>query len=234
MFEPNYNSYYKEYANKSLDWLPMDTKELYEKNLKEKYQLLKQHDWIDKSFTYKFNSHGFRCEEFTNKPTIMVLGCSFTCGIGLPIEFIWPELISKNLNMHCANLGIGGGSNDTAFRLCNGWIDVIRPQVVILLRTNPDRLELLNSTTIENLSLLWEELITGYSSFLKKWTIDYNNIYFNDLKNQIAIQNICVTRNIKFLSLRFNQIPRADLARDLCHRGIKSNKLFAEYVLTKI
>ena len=99
MFEPNYNSYYKEYANKSLDWLPMDTKELYEKNLKEKYQLLKQHDWIDKSFTYKFNSHGFRCEEFTNKPTIMVLGCSFTCGIGLPIEFIWPELISKNLNL---------------------------------------------------------------------------------------------------------------------------------------
>ena len=231
MFEPNYNSYYKEYANKSLDWLTMDTKELYEKNLKEKYQLLKQHDWIDKSFTYKFNSHGFRCEEFTNKPTIMVLGCSFTCGIGLPIEFIWPELISKNLNMHCANLGIGGGSNDTAFRLCNGWIDVIRPQVVILLRAPPDRLELLSSTTMQNLSLAWEEQT---DTFLRDWIMDDNNSYFNDLKNRVAIQNICATRNIKFLSLEGNQMPLKDLARDLSHYGIKSNKLFAEYVLTKI
>jgi len=231
MFKPNYNSFYKEHANKSLDWLPMDTKELYEKNLKEKYQLLKQHDWIDKSFTYKFNSHGFRCNEFTDKPTIMFLGCSFTCGIGLPIEFIWPELLSKNLNMHCANLGIGGGSNDAAFRLCNGWIDIINPQLVILLPPPPDRLELLNSTTINNLSLSWEQ---STDSFLKEWIMDDNNSYFNNLKNKLAIQNICVTRNIKFLALEFGQMHSVDLARDLSHSGIKSNKIFAEHILTKL
>jgi len=231
MFKPNYDSIYKIYANQSIDWLRMDTKELYEKNLKEKYQLLKQHDWIDKSFTYKFNSHGFRCDEFTDKPTIMFLGASVTCGIGLPIEFIWPEVVSKNLNMHCANLGIGAGSNDSAFRLCNGWIDIINPQLVILLPPPPDRLELLNSTVINNVCLSWD---TPNNTFLKEWIMDDNNSYFNNLKNKLAIQHICATRNIKFLSVEFGSPYSIDLARDLCHGGIQSNKIFAEHVLTKL
>ena len=246
MFKPNHNSHYKFYANKTLDWLPIDTKELYEKNLKDKYQLLKDNNWIDKSFTYKFNSYGFRCDEFTDKPTIMFLGCSNTCGIGLPIENIWPELVSKNLNMHCANLGQGGGSNDTAFRLCHGWIDIINPQIVVLLNPPGIRLEIIDAVVMRHLTPTWiHNTVTHYQSFLKDWSRDDNNNYFNTLKNKLAIENLCKARNVKFVFLESDELIQMqmdlskslgylDAARDLGHRGVLTHKKFTEYALTKI
>jgi hypothetical protein len=242
-FKPNYNSYYKPYAN--LDWVSMDTKELYEKNLKEKYELLKLNNWIDNSFTYKFNSHGFRCKEFTDDPTIMFLGCSNTCGIGLPVESIWPELVAKQLNMHCANLGIGGGSHDTAFRLCHGWIDIIKPQIVILLDPPGIRLELIYDVNSHEKSVIMSPSWTNYEGpnknqifFLRKWCIDDNNAYFNRLKNTLAIENLCISKNIKFINFTINEYHECaennDWARDLKHRGVKAHQKFSKYVLTKI
>jgi len=231
MFKPNYDSFYKKYTNQSLDWLPMDTKALYEKNLKEKYQLLKVNNWIDKSFTYKFNSHGFRCEEFTNDPSIMFLGCSFTCGIGLPIETIWPELVSKHLNMRCANLGQGGGSNDTMFRLCHGWIDIVNPKIVFVLNPPGIRFEIVDESNIDSLSIAWGY---KYRTFLSDWSKDDNNNYFNNLKNNLAIENLCKARNIKYVLLDCNQFPKIDAARDLSHAGVLSNKKFTEYAINQI
>jgi hypothetical protein len=236
MFKPNYNStyYHKDLANKSVDWLPMDTKQLYEKNLKENYQLLKVNNWIDKSFTYKFNSHGFRCEEFTDEPSIMFIGCSNTIGIGLPIETIWPELVSKELNMHCVNLGIGGGSPDTAFRICHGWLDIVKPEIVIFTEPPGTRIELVNANEINNILMNNIE----HCSFLKDWIIDDNNVYFNRLKNKLAIENLCINRNIKYLYFDSKTFYRThsnrDYARDLTHSGVNSHKLFSEFVLSKI
>ena len=234
MFKPNHDSFYKTYANQTLDWLTMDTEDLYKKNLKENYNLLKINGWLDHTFTYKFNSHGFRCDEFSTASTIMFLGCSNTCGIGLPLDSIWPELVSKKLSMRCANLGIGGASNDAAFRLCNGWVDRINPQILIFLRAGSHRLELLDSTTISNLCLTWNNIDNTIHKFLKKWTIDDNNSYFNELKNYLAIQHICASRNIKFLSLDSTQMYHVDKARDLAHWGKNSNKIFADTVLSKL
>jgi len=231
-FKPNYDSHYKMHANKSIDWLRMDTKELYEKNLKENYNLLKKNNWIDKSFTYKFNSHGFRCEEFTTDPTIMFLGCSFTCGIGLPIENIWPEIVSNKLNMRCANLGQGAGSNDTAFRLCHGWIDNIKPKIVVLLNPPGIRLEMIDACFMRHLSP--SHVNSTYHVFLKDWARDDNNSYFNSLKNTLAIENLCRARDIKFIILETNAFIRNDFARDLAHFGVLSNSKFAEYVISRL
>jgi len=250
MFKPNYDSFYKRHANQSKEWLQADRKELYELNLKTNYDLLKNNNWIDNSFTYKFNSHGFRCEEFTNDPTIMFLGCSFTCGIGLPVDNIWPELLSKKLNMRCANLGIGGSSIDTAFRLCHGWIDIINPQLVVLLEPPGVRLELVYDDTIVNLNAGITVFENGFLAsknlqspnhnnhqiFIKEWSIDDNNDYFNKIKNKLAIESICSARNIKYLSISFSELfkRKVDQARDLSHYGVMSNQLFSDYVLTKI
>jgi len=237
-FKPNYNSHYKKYANQSLDWLTMDTQILYEKHLKLNYSMLLKNNWIDyKSFTYKFNSHGFRCNEFNDSPTIMFIGCSNTCGVGLPIETIWPELVSKNLNMQCANLGQAGGSNDTAFRLCHGWIDKIQPKIVVLLNPPGVRLEIVtNKHNIRHLNPQWGNDLEDYP-FLKEWCMDNNNNYFNILKNTLAIENVCKSKNIKFVCFTLKEwwsIRKPDLARDLTHAGIVSNHNFAEYALTKI
>jgi hypothetical protein len=236
MFTPNSDSYYKHFANQSLDWLPMDTEDLYNKNLKENYESLKTYNWVNRKFTYDFNSHGFRCEEFTDDPTIMFLGCSNTCGIGLPINSIWPEIVSRNLNMHCANLGMGGASNDTTFRMCHEWLDKINPKMVILNCPPTPRTELAILNEYQFLSINQTATPKILNAFVDAWVSDENNIYFNQLKNSLAIEHLCVQRKIQFLKftyLEFNSFF-IDYARDLTHLGEKSNQNFAEHVLSKI
>ena len=236
--ELNYNSYYKDYANKIINWLPMDTEDLYKQNLKNRYTDLQQYNWIDQQFTYTFNSHGFRCDEFTNDPTVMFLGCSLTCGVGLPQHTTWPELAAKQLGMQCANLGIGASSTDTAFRLCLGWLDRIKPKILIFAPPHGHRAELLlPNDLIMNLSPQW---VDEYSHHLKIWSLDENNSEFNKLKNSIAIQHLCAVRNIKYV-----EVPAAttlltasginsDYARDLAHPGVNCNRVFSKLVLDQI
>ena len=234
----NYNSYYKAHAGKTLNWLPLDSEDLYNQNFKNRYTELKRYNWIDQQFNYTFNTHGFRCDEFTNDPTVMFLGCSLTCGVGLPLDTIWPELVAKQLGMQCANLGIGAGSNDTAFRLCLGWIDRINPKILVFASPHCARTELLlPNEQIVNLSPQW---VDEYSHHLKIWTLDDGNSAFNKLKNSIAIQHLCALRNIKYV-----EVPAAtklqiiagvnnDYARDLAHPGINCNRVFSKLVLDQI
>lgn len=56
---------------------------------------------------YSLNSYGYRCNEFQNQE-ILILGCSYTEGHGLPLELTWPYLISKKMNKDYINLAKGG------------------------------------------------------------------------------------------------------------------------------
>lgn len=58
---------------------------------------------------YIYNSHGYRCDEFDNQD-ILILGCSYTSGVALPVEKTWPYFLSKKMNMSYANLAKGGDS----------------------------------------------------------------------------------------------------------------------------
>jgi hypothetical protein len=230
----NYRSTYKRYSDISINWLPSDTEELYKKNLIEKKSLLEQNNWIDRKFTYTFNSEGFRSERFTNNPTAMFLGCSYTVGIGLPVEDIWPTLVAKHLNMSCANLGQGGASADTAFRLCLGWINKIKPKIVIFLQPPGIRWEILNYQKIEFLGASSSPHF-GYEQYMNDYWADENNHHFNTVKNTLAIQQLCADRNIKFI--KFDKFPnhdQKDLARDLAHAGVKTHQSFATQVCNKI
>lgn len=48
-------------------------------------------------FEYKFNSYGFRCDEFHEESElpIVFLGCSMTEGVGTPIEDSWPYMLCE-------------------------------------------------------------------------------------------------------------------------------------------
>jgi hypothetical protein len=231
----NYNSTDINFANSSMFWYGSDSKEVYTKNLKEKSALLKQYDWIDKSFDYSFNSNGFRCSEFTSDPTIMFLGGSTTCGTGLPVDATWPELVAKSLNMKCANLGQGGGSFDTAFRMCLGYIDKIKPKIVIFLQPGSFRWELISKDSIHFFGI-WtiDTTYKAYKNYMQEYMIDENNNYFNTYKNILAIESLCKERQIKFLNFEPTHLVKNDLARDLAHPGIRSNLQFANTVLSKL
>lgn len=77
-------------------------------------------EWENVDISYVYNSNGFRCPEFDsfkNQRVNLALGCSFTEGIGLPVEMTWPFLLSKQINEPVINLGIGGGNSDQVARV---------------------------------------------------------------------------------------------------------------------
>lgn len=232
---PNYNSFYKNLANQTLEWLPMDTAELYVKNLAHNREKLELNGWIDKKITYQFNSQGFRCAEFSEEPSIMCLGCSFTIGIGLPIETIWPELIAKQLKMQCANFGIGGSSPDTAFRLCHGYIDKIKPKIVIFMVPPSIRCEFVAENNISNIIVSTDD--KQHQDFFKLWASDDNNDYFNREKNILGIKMLCMERNIKFILTEAKELINLSShlrARDLVHRGADAHQNISKVLLERI
>lgn len=227
-FSPNYDSHYKKFAGQTVHWVSGDSEELYQKNLLTKYNLLEQHGWLGQTFTYSFNSLGFRCREFNNKPSLMTLGCSHTMGIGLPVDKIWPELLASKLNLQCANFGQAGASLDTAFRLCHGYIDRIQPQLVVLMTPPGERFEQISTDRIVNVNVQHDQ----WANFYREWCPDQNHYFFNYHKNTTAIAAMCQARSIKFLivdTMLF--LPKKLLARDLLHFGIDAHQKVVEKIL---
>ncbi len=228
------HSPYLEHANQTLDWLPMDTQELFNKNLDIKKHQLIENGWIDQKITYQFNQEGFRSDEFSDEEGIVFLGCSHTVGIGLPYTHTWPYIVSSNLKKKCYNLAIGGGSNDLAFRMAYNYIPKLKTSMVVFLITHNSRLEILGKNNQP-----YQFIGPGYSpfkgdKFYETWLMNEDNLNANLLKNLLAIENICNKNNVRFISIDQNEIPRLDLARDLAHRGTKSNLDFANYVSRKL
>ena len=225
---------YLEYCNKEINWLPADTEELYLKNLETNWGSLNVNGWIDDPhFTYKFNSHGFRSDEFNHEPSILFLGCSHTAGIGMPVEKTWTRIVAKELGLKCFNLGIGASSNDTAFRLGHHYIPQIKPKLVIFLSTDNARTELFSNDHIENWSI-WNQTYdpTRWGYYIENWILNDANSEMNFLKNKLALEHICNTNNIKFLHRKVGDVLyNLDLARDLMHYGVKSNKVCSQKIL---
>ena len=221
------HSPYHSFAGQTLHWLPMDTRELYEKNLKDNFIELEKYGWVNSSFTYNFNKSGFRCQEFNTSLSIVFLGASVTTGIGLPEECIWTTIVAKKLNLTPYNLGVGGAANDTSFRLAYYWLDKLKPHVVVNLQTFNHRTEIFTIKKFENNHELGE--------FEHCWTLSEINGNLNKLKNNLAIAKLCENLKIHYVSLEATDMePYKDLARDLYHPGKITNSDFADYVLSKI
>lgn len=222
-------------ANQELAWFGTDSEELYQKNLAENFEKLKQYNWIDQKIIYKFNRRGFRADEFTpSEKSVVFIGCSHTLGVGLPIESTWPYIISSELNLKNYNLGIPGASNDTAFRLANYFIPQLMPDVVIFLSSDRSRVELHTiNQQIKDINA-WNYQADYTKNFMKDWLSNDINTDMNYLKNTLAIKQICNEYNIKYLQEEFSNIPTLDKARDLQHFGITTNQHIAKMFLSRL
>jgi len=224
---------YSKYANRTFPWLSLDNKKTYAKNFATRYNELEKYDWLDKKIDYKFNSYGFRSDEFSSDSGMVSLGCSHTCGVGIPIENSWTSIVSNSLNLKNFNLGISGSSNDTAFRLAHNWLHQLRPKIVVHMATARHRFERHVQNKIQDHGP-WSDV-----SVWGEWALNQVNIDMNFLKNKLAIECICKNLKIKLVSIEHQSLNKTeiidqDLARDLAHGGIKTNQKIAEYILSKI
>jgi len=222
-------------ANQEILWHGTDSKELYQKNLSRNRSLLEQYNWIDQPITYKFNSHGFRADEFdSTNPGVVFIGCSHTLGVGLPVESTWAHIVSSKLKLKNYNLGVGGSSNDTAFRLLYHWIEQLKPSLVIFLSADPTRLELhIDDDQLYDLSV-WPIGFPMIDNFTKSWLSNDTNSNMNYLKNTLAIKQLCCEHNVKCVQETVSTICAIDKARDLQHYGEKTQRGIASMFLNRL
>jgi len=221
----------QKFATTELEWYPYDDEETYDQNLITRLDDLVRLNWVNRQIRYKFNSNGFRSEEFTDN-SVVFLGCSITFGIGLTSESIFPTIVADRMGLNCANLAISGSSNDTAFRIAEYWLREIKPVAVVLMSPDKSRLELLTTDVIN-----YRVNSTSLSDkFYQRWIMNEENSRLNQIKNQLAIKSLCQMQGIKFLNFNvetdFCYIDN-DFARDLSHPGIAGHIATAEKIINK-
>lgn len=230
-FDHNYECF----AGQEFTWHPFDSKERYEYNLKNDHTRLEKFGWLEnQNFTYKFNSHGFRCDEFNDDDGIIFLGCSHTVGVGLPLEKTFSQIISKNLNLQCINLAVPATSNDTAFRLASYWIPKIKPKIVVMMSPDPARFELI--TEIGKINFMPTPVpAKKYEGFYNDWIVNNDNSLLNQEKNKFGVEILSQKNSSKFIFLdALTTIDYIDYGRDLWHSGLHCNRNIANLILSKI
>ena len=222
-----------EYIDCSLHWFGHDNEELYKYNLKTNRYKLSMYGWLnsESAITYQFNQWGFRTPEFESTGGIMFLGCSHVVGIGLPDQYTFSRLVSDELGLEMYRLGVGAGSNDTAFRIADYWIPQLKPKYVVLLETHRGRMEIVNSDRFSRIRPGVDNKYTS-SQYYKDFISNDHNIELLRKKNLFGIEHICREHSAVFVTLdvegyMFSNIAQCDQARDLMHVGKKGNEVIA-------
>jgi hypothetical protein len=232
-------------------WDGTDTLELFHQNCQDpvRRQMLEDYGWLDPSIsiTYRFNQHGFREEEFDDRPCGIALGCSFTDGIGVPKEHAWPSYLSDLTGIKVWNLGLGGSGSDTCFRVMDYWTPVLRPKFIVLLEPPEARLEvqMISGQFDSLLAWHWENNASASPRdvFLRHWFTQDFNSENHHRKNVMAMRYLAQHLNIPFFNYP-HMMPQScyinrhtgdfPLARDLGHSGSMCYQLFAELVYSDL
>lgn len=94
------------------------------------------HDYPLQNFDYRFNSWGFRGEEYDQyigQPVIICLGDSFTVNIGGPVEHSWCNQLGKHFPIPTLNLGMDGAGNDAIAMLYYRACDLFDVQFTFIM-----------------------------------------------------------------------------------------------------
>ena len=226
----------QQHAGKTLLWCSIDSEQEYNKNLKNTRQrdLLSQNGWIDHKIEYQYNAQGFRSREIDlTQPGFAVFGCSFTQGLGLPVDELYHERISKELSLPVDNFGVFGASNGLAFRLAHYWLPIIKPRFVILQTTFKERFEIINQHNVSTvMSPAFPQVATVQEVFRDWWFTDANSIA-DKQRNELAIQQVCHQLDIPVLVIDVEDFrnPVLGLSRDLTHSGPLSHRRVSEQLL---
>jgi len=94
--------------------------------------------------TYTYNELGFRGDSVEKKGfKILSLGCSNTEGVAINDYDTWPAQFTQHIpNGVNLNFGTGGRSNDFILRCLLTYYDIIKPDLVLIMYTEPSRREI--------------------------------------------------------------------------------------------
>lgn len=220
-------------------WAGTDSEENFKTNcaIEKNYKKLRDLGWLDgEVLTYRYNSQGFRDEEFDNQPSGIALGCSHTMGVGVAVEHTWPRQLQNMLSTKVWNLGVGGAALDTCYRLLEYWIEHLNGKFVVCAVPSISRYEIFannNWSTILPYEHHWYNM-PWLGDYQKNYLSYDQNSELNRRKNLQAMQNICNKYNIPFYYDLLQDFGDTALARDLQHCGPDALKKLANKFLHKV
>ena len=241
----DYNYQYQIDGGFTLDFCPIDSKELFEQNLKTQPE-----DWYYRTHPVKYtlNSLGYRTKEFDDidwKESIVIFGCSYVFGTGVTDEHTIPHFLEKLSGRPVINMGIGASSIQTV--LHNSIIlndsKYPTPKAVVNMWTDLNRYQLYENNFAINVGT-WDK-------FNDKFQTPDNMIPFN-LMNIKMIRNLWKNKTIyyecnwawKGQQQLINKLDKeiyceffrgdGGLARDLRHNGPVKNLDIAKGIYEKL
>jgi len=194
------------------------------------------------TISYKLNSHGFRSDEFSEeecRESITFLGCSNTYGSHLHKENTWSYLVANELNLKEINLGICGGSLDSAFRVYNEWQPIHKSKITCLFIPPCSRMETIRNGRWNNIGQ-WNLDRTDTSAEMRLFIADLLSDISQEVRtdrNIAAIKYIAQETQSKLIVMKYDEAFRVsfvDKARDGIHPGPKSNRLLADKFIQMI
>jgi hypothetical protein len=188
-------------------------------------------NWNQGDINYKYNNQGFRTHdllELDGQTVDIALGCSFTEGIGLPVDCVWPSLIEQQTNLPMLNLGLGGGSTDTVARVLTNVCSLYKINTVYILWPSINRFE---NTQHNNINRVLPQ--NAKPEYV--WFLDEENSAQRFYKNQILVRQLSKVYNfdIKERNILDDWQILGDQARDQAHAGVLSHQNLAKIFLTE-
>jgi hypothetical protein len=200
---------------------------------------------------YTYNELGFRGDSPKKDGfKIMSIGCSVTEGVGVNDNQTWSHNFSKLIpNGVDLNFGFSGRSNDYISRCLISYYDYIKPDLVLIMYTSPQRREIYTKDggvepfmTIASWGYMSE---TEDGKSLQNQMVDISNDYadiYNWYKNHLLIKYFLESKGANWIwngafliPKELNDINRydgfynnyLDYGADGSHPGPKHNKTYA-------
>jgi hypothetical protein len=163
-------------------------------------------DCLEGEWIYKFNSLGYRGEEYDPDAdlSIFVIGCSNTLGTGIRMEQTWgyqfTQLLSSYLGKrrpNYLNFSQGGASNDYITRTILSQVSRVQPDLVLVQFTFAARAEYLRGKEIDyfNPSLTFDD-----PRMLAMLELHNDEMaLYRSLKNMLLIQLQCQNLGVPYL-----------------------------------
>jgi len=183
---------------------------------------------------YFFNKRGFRDDEWSEDLTdkIWCIGDSFTVGLGLQFEHIWPKLIPNSIN-----ISLNGASNDWIAKQAVYILEELKPRAVLIQWSYLHRRESKDESKddimrmmhydendpddIENFKKNFRSIkkYFGVVPIIESFIPKFHSLE-SDNDQDISIYNFLNEENADF----FPEIIPTDLARDGHHYGKETSQ----------
>jgi len=245
----HFNVHGCDFKNSTLDWYPMDTKKLFNENLKKEPNNKTLLYYLDNPIEYRINDAGFRTDSSfnTDKAGNVFLGCSHTLGIGNHLEDVWSYKLNKLVGGEFFNLGAPGRGISTSLRLLRYWstklniknifhyqpvyhrYEFYRPHPFLLhtdeiadFENIKDRDLRESVSSDENILELYKNSILAISAIAQSLGIPY---YYYTPHAHMETQ---------FRRKRHTVKSPTFIARDLAHHSILENEIIANFFIEKL